>query len=212
MHGVLTEQCAYSRVQKSRFSVKQLNISNHAFCFFSGTAFSGWRHRQPGWQCLLPSAVSLWAFDGKQAAVLCTWELLEGISPVTLLFVCLCFSFYFFIEFIGVTLLNKITEVSDIQFHNTSSVYCVFTTPSQASFHHHLSPLYPLLSLPNGPFHLVTPHLSEWPPSINQHTTSAGEDVGNGDPCALSMGMQAGAAAVEDSMEFPQKTNSPVTL
>ena len=25
-------------------------------------------------------------------------------------------------------------------------LYCMFTTPSQVSFHHHLSPLYPLLT------------------------------------------------------------------
>lgn len=36
---------------------------------------------------------------------------------------------------------NKFTEVSGIQFHNTSSVYCFVGLPSQiVPFHHHLSP------------------------------------------------------------------------
>ena len=64
--------------------------------------------------------------------------------------------FVFLMEFIGVTSVNKIIQVSGVQFYNTSSVYyIVFTTPSQVSFHHHLSPpLYPLLPLPH-PFPLV---------------------------------------------------------
>ena len=36
--------------------------------------------------------------------------------------------------------------------------------------------------------------------------TGAGEDVEKRNPCALLVGMQTGAATVEDSMEFPQKT------
>ena len=46
---------------------------------------------------------------------------------------------FFFIEFIGVTLVNKIIQVSGAQFHNASCVQCiVFNPPSQVSFHHHL--------------------------------------------------------------------------
>ena len=53
---------------------------------------------------------------------------------------------------------------------------------------------------------IITSHLSEWPPSINQQTTRAGEAVEKGDPRALLVGTQTGAATVESSMEFPQKT------
>ena len=41
-------------------------------------------------------------------------------------------------------------------------------------------------------------------PSINQQTTSAGEDVEKF-PFALLVGMQTGAATVESSLEIPQK-------
>ena len=43
-------------------------------------------------------------------------------------------------------------------------------------------------------------------PSINQQTTSAGEDVEKREPGALLVGMQTGSATVENRMEFPQKT------
>ena len=46
---------------------------------------------------------------------------------------------------------------------------------------------------------------SEWPSSINQQTTSAGEDVEKGDPFAQLVGMQTGVATEEGSMEVPQK-------
>ena len=51
----------------------------------------------------------------------------------------------------------------------------------------------------------MTSHISDWLSSINQQTTSAGEDVEKGEPCALLVGMQTGAATVESSMEIPQK-------
>ena len=51
----------------------------------------------------------------------------------------------------------------------------------------------------------ITSHLSEWLLSVNQQTTSAGEDVEKGKPYALLVGMQTGAATVENIMEFPQK-------
>ena len=41
--------------------------------------------------------------------------------------------------------------------------------------------------------------------SLNQQTTSAGEVVEKGNPSALLVGMQTGAATGENSMEFPQK-------
>lgn len=51
-----------------------------AICFLPGPAFHWWWYRQSRWQCVLSSSVSFWSPDGKQATVLCTWELLEGIS------------------------------------------------------------------------------------------------------------------------------------
>ena len=39
--------------------------------------------------------------------------------------------------------------------HIICILYCVFTTPSQVSFHHHFSPFDPLLPPPNPPFPLV---------------------------------------------------------
>ena len=39
----------------------------------------------------------------------------------------------YFIEFIGVALVNKIIQVSGIQFYNTSSVYCLVCSPRKSS-------------------------------------------------------------------------------
>ena len=68
---------------------------------------------------------------------------------------------FIFIEFIGVTLVNRIIQVSGVRFYNIS-LYCVFTTTSQVSSHHHLSlftSLLPqsittLLSMPMSSFFL----------------------------------------------------------
>ena len=49
----------------------------------------------------------------------------------------------------------------------------------------------------------ITSHWSERPSLINQQPTSAGEDVRKGNPSALLVGMQTGAATVENNMEFP---------
>ena len=51
----------------------------------------------------------------------------------------------------------------------------------------------------------TTLHRSEWLATINQQTTSAGEDVEKGNSFALSVGMQTGVATVESSMEILQK-------
>ena len=40
---------------------------------------------------------------------------------------------------------------------------------------------------------------------INKSTTSSGQDVEKGNPLALLVGMQTGAATVESSMEIPHK-------
>ena len=69
----------------------------------------------------------------------------------------LCLCSLFFIEFIGVSLVNTIIYISGVQLHETSSVYCmVLSTPSQVSFHHHLSP-FTLLYLPH-PLPSAHPH------------------------------------------------------
>ena len=55
---------------------------------------------------------------------------------------------FFLTKFIGWHWLMKLyIQVSGIQFCNTSSIYCVFTTPNQVSSHHHFSP-YTLFYLP----------------------------------------------------------------
>ena len=48
----------------------------------------------------------------------------------------------------------------------------------------------------------VTSHLSEWLPSVNQQT-SPGEEKGN--PCALLVGIQIGAATVEELRNYLKK-------
>ena len=48
-------------------------------------------------------------------------------------------------------------------------------------------------------------------PSINQQTSTS-EDVEKGTPSALLVGMQTGAATVENSMEFPQKIKNESTF
>ena len=54
--------------------------------------------------------------------------------------------------------------------------------------------------------------MSEWPSSVNQQTTSAGENVEKGNPFALLVQMQIGAASVENSMELPQKIKNGTAL
>ena len=46
---------------------------------------------------------------------------------------------------------------------------------------------------------------------MNQQTRSAGENVEKGNPSALLVGMQTGAATVENSIEFPQKLKIELT-
>ena len=54
-----------------------------------------------------------------------------------------------FIKFIGVTLINKIRQISSIQFYDTLSVYCtVFTTQREISCRHIFDPFYPFLPPP----------------------------------------------------------------
>ena len=56
-----------------------------------------------------------------------------------------------FIEFIGVTLINKIPQVSGIQFYNMSSVYCfVYSPPQVKSLSITIN--LPLTPLPQPPF------------------------------------------------------------
>nr|KAF6369163.1 hypothetical protein mMyoMyo1_010551 [Myotis myotis] len=56
--------------------------------------------------------------------------------------------FFFLIACIAVTLVNKIIQVSGAHFYNTSTVHCiVFTSPSQVSIHHNVSPVCSSTSL-----------------------------------------------------------------
>lgn len=55
----------------------------------------------------------------------------------------------YFIDYIGVIPVHKITQVSGVQLYNTSSVQCMVRSPAQVFVHHHL----PLLSSsPSLPF------------------------------------------------------------
>ena len=55
----------------------------------------------------------------------------------------------------------------------------------------------------------ITSHQSEWPSLKSQQTTSAGKVVEKIEPL---VGMQTGAATVENSMGFPQKTKNGTAL
>ena len=48
--------------------------------------------------------------------------------------------------------------------------------------------------------------------SKRQKITSVGEDVEKGNPRALLVGMEVGAATTENSMEVPQKTKARTTI
>ena len=51
----------------------------------------------------------------------------------------------------------------------------------------------------------ITSPLSEWISSKRTQITSIGKDVEKREPYALLVGMEIGAATMENSMEFPQK-------
>ena len=57
----------------------------------------------------------------------------------------------------------------------------------------------------------VTSHQSEWL-RLTQKMTSVGEDAEKGEPLALLVGTQAGAAAPENSVEGPQEVENRATL
>lgn len=52
---------------------------------------------------------------------------------------------------------------------------------------------------------LITSHLSEWLSSINQRTTVLGRTWRKGNPHVLLVGLQIGAATMENGIEAPQK-------
>ena len=56
----------------------------------------------------------------------------------------------------------------------------------------------------------MTSHLSEWLKLTAQVTTGVGEDAKKGNPLALLMGMQTGAATLENSMAVPQKIRTTI--
>ena len=71
----------------------------------------------------------------------------------------MCFFLFFCIEFIEVALVNKIIQVSGVQFYKTSSVYCIVCSPPQVkSPSTTIYPLIPSSNSPHPPFLLVTPH------------------------------------------------------
>ena len=70
-------------------------------------------------------------------------------------------SFFFKIDFIGVTLVNKIIYVPGVQFHNTPSVYCIVCSPPQVkspatTIYAPFAVFYPLPPpFPSGNHHVV---------------------------------------------------------
>ena len=58
----------------------------------------------------------------------------------------------------------------------------------------------------------IPPHLSEWLTRTTQETTDVDEDAKKGNSLTLLVGMQTGAATLENSMEFPQKVKNRTTL
>ena len=54
-------------------------------------------------------------------------------------------------------------------------------------------------------------HLSEWL-KLTQETTDVGKFAEKGEPFALLVGLQTGAATLENSMEVPQKIQNGTTL
>ena len=54
--------------------------------------------------------------------------------------------------------------------------------------------------------------MPEWLKRTNQETIDAGEDLEKQNPLALLVEMQTGAAALENSVEVPQKIKNESTL
>ena len=83
----------------------------------------------------------------------------HSLLLVFVLLICI-FNFFLFINFITVTLVTKITR---FQVHSSTHIictlYCVFTTLSQVSFHHRLSPF--------TLHHLHSPHLLQSPHCVS---------------------------------------------
>ena len=84
---------------------------------------------------LLQQGASRTFLGGKEGLVVERSWCVESDKPVFQSIVCY-FIYLFtylliFIECIGVTLVNKIVQVSRVQFYNTSSVYCIVHSPPQ---------------------------------------------------------------------------------
>ena len=73
---------------------------------------------------MLGRVIQVWVMSGHKGEQTFTTLMLIFSQNIFDFHVCLLF----FIEFIAVTLVNKIIQVSGVQFYNTSSVYflCVF--------------------------------------------------------------------------------------
>ena len=71
------------------------------------------------------------------------------------------FIFFLYITFIGVTLVNKIIQVSDVCFYNTSSAHCTVCSPPQMMCPSiTIYPPYTLLYCPTPPSLVITSLLS----------------------------------------------------
>ena len=58
---------------------------------------------------------------------------------------------------------------------------------------------------------IINSYLIEWLLSKRQEITSVGEDAEKREPCVLLVGMQFGAATVENSIKVPQKIKNRIT-
>ena len=77
-------------------------------------------HRQHFKDLLAWSKCLRWCFEQNQISCRKSWQLQS--MPIS-------FIYLFLIEFIAVTLVNPITWVRSVRFHNTSSVYCITYSP-----------------------------------------------------------------------------------
>ena len=98
--------------------------------------------------------------------------------------------FFCYIELIGVTLVNKIIQVSVVQFYNTSSVHCIVCSPPQVKSPSTTSPTLPH---PNNPHTVV--HIHEFfplfflNPTTVPHPAPQTSSQWQLSACFLSMGL-----------------------
>lgn len=93
------------------------------------------------WSWLTPLiALAIWSLE-----FLCFCDIpIDSVSPISFILLYL-FIFPLFIECIGGTLANKMTQVSSGQFYNTSSAHCAVCSPPPWSLHQELFILQPCI-------------------------------------------------------------------